>query len=75
MTMQNVEIPYGAYWSTPFTKWQGSLQYLHSMKFAAHVAKQELAKRSIDPTVLRLRRIGYDHQPVSIIQWCALAAI
>ncbi|SBS33879.1 Acetyl-CoA acetyltransferase [Marinomonas aquimarina] len=51
MTMQNVEIPYGAYWSTPFTKWQGSLQYLHSMKFAAHVAKQELAKRSIDPTV------------------------
>ncbi|WP_417553423.1 thiolase family protein [Marinomonas fungiae] len=51
MTMQNVEIPYGAYWSTPFTKWQGSLQYLHSMKFAAHVAKQELAKRSIEPTV------------------------
>lgn len=51
MTMQNVEIPYGAYWSTPFTKWQGSLQYLHSMKFAAHVAKQELAKRAIDPTV------------------------
>lgn len=51
MAMQNVEIPYGAYWSTPFAKWQGSLQYLHSMKFAAHVAKQELAKRNIDPTV------------------------
>ncbi|SBS35371.1 Acetyl-CoA acetyltransferase [Marinomonas spartinae] len=51
MSINNVEIPYGAYWSTPFTKWQGSLQYLHSMKFAAHVAKQELAKREIDPLI------------------------
>ena len=51
MSIKNVEIPYGAYWSTPFTKWQGTLQYLHSMKFAAHVAKQELAKREIDPKV------------------------
>ena len=23
MSIKNVEIPYGAYWSTPFTKWQG----------------------------------------------------
>ncbi|TDO99603.1 thiolase family protein [Marinomonas balearica] len=51
MAFSNVEIPYGAYWSTPFTKWQGSLQHLHSMKFAAHVAKQELAKRAIDPEI------------------------
>lgn len=51
MAFSNVEIPYGAYWSTPFTKWQGSFQYLHSMKFAAYVAKQELAKRTIDPSV------------------------
>lgn len=49
MTFENVEIPYGCYWSTPFAKWQGSLQHLHAMKFAAHVAKQELAKRDIDP--------------------------
>ena len=45
----NVEIPYGAYWSTPFVKWQGSLQHLHSLKFAAHVAKAELAKRKLPP--------------------------
>ncbi len=51
MSITNVEIPYSAYWSTPFVKWQGSLQYLHSMKFAAHVAKEELAKRNIDPTI------------------------
>ena len=45
----NVEIPYGAYWSTPFAKWQGSLQHLHSVRFAAHVAKAELAKRRLTP--------------------------
>ena len=40
------EIPYGNYWSTPFAKWQGSLANLHSLKFAAHVAAQELGKRN-----------------------------
>ena len=25
------QIPYGAYWSTPFAKWQGSLAHLHSL--------------------------------------------
>jgi len=46
-----VEIPYGAYWSTPFAKWQGSLAHLHSLQFAAHVAKHEMAKRDISPEV------------------------
>src|SRR5215468_6011973 len=46
----NCEIPYGAYWSTPFAKWQGSFANLHSVEFAAHVAKAELAKRNIAPT-------------------------
>src|SRR5471032_517437 len=43
------EIPYGAYWSTPFARWQGSFANLHSVEFAAHVARKELAKRKIDP--------------------------
>lgn len=43
------EIPYGAYWSTPFARWQGSLAHLHSVRFAAHVAKTELARRGIAP--------------------------
>lgn len=42
------EIPYGAYWSTPFARWQGSLAHLHSIEFAAHVARQELTRRGID---------------------------
>ena len=43
------EIPYGAYWSTPFARWQGSFANLHSVEFAAHVLRQELARRRIDP--------------------------
>lgn len=43
----SAEIPYGAYWSTPFSKWQGSMSSLHSLEFAAWVAKLELAKRNI----------------------------
>jgi len=45
----NVEIPNNAYWSTPFAKWQGSLSKVHSLLFAAHVAKAELKKREISP--------------------------
>ncbi|THD76681.1 thiolase family protein [Thalassobius vesicularis] len=40
-------IPYGAYWSTPFARWQGSLSHLNSIELAAHVAKNALAQRQI----------------------------
>lgn len=40
-------IPYGAYWSTPFARWQGALSHLHAIEFAAHVAKDALADREI----------------------------
>jgi acetyl-CoA acetyltransferase len=43
----SVRIPYGAYWSTPFAKWQGGLAHLNSVSFAAWVAKRELEARSI----------------------------
>jgi acetyl-CoA acetyltransferase len=49
---QSAEIPYGAYWSTPFCRWQGNLAHLHSLEFAAHVARDELAKRDIPPDAL-----------------------
>ena len=53
--MLRAEIPYGAYWSTPFARWQGSFAHLHSIEFAAHVAKGELARRAIAPERLRSR--------------------
>lgn len=52
-------IPYGCYWSTPFAKWQGSFASLHAIKFAAHVTKAELGKRSIDPAIIDYGVLGY----------------
>ena len=57
--IENVRIPYGAYWSTPFSKWQNSFADLHSIRFAAHVAKEALAEREIDPQ-------GFDHAVMGI---------
>jgi acetyl-CoA acetyltransferase len=53
------EIPYGAYWSTPFARWQGSFAGLHSVEFAAHVARRELARRNIDPKVFDYGALGF----------------
>jgi acetyl-CoA acetyltransferase len=53
------EIPYGAYWSTPFTRWQGSFANLHSVEFAAHVARRELEKRKIDPKQFDYGVLGF----------------
>jgi len=41
------EIPYGCYWSTPFTRWQGAFANLNSVEFAAQVARRELERRDI----------------------------
>lgn len=56
--MEDIYIPYGAYWSTPFARWQGSLAHLHSLQFAAHVAQKALAKRGIDPAVFDYGALG-----------------
>ena len=53
------EIPYGAYWSTPFARWQGSFANLHSVEFAAHVARKELDKRNIDPKCFDFGVLGF----------------
>jgi acetyl-CoA acetyltransferase len=53
-----IEIPYGCYWSTPFTKWQGSLQHLHSIEFAAWVCRKELERRTIEPRLIDHATLG-----------------
>lgn len=52
-------IPYGAYWSTPFARWQGSLAHLHAIRFAAHTAKAALDARGISPDQLDYCAYGY----------------
>ncbi len=51
-------VPYRAYWSTPFARWQGSFSRLHSLKFAAFVATRALEKRSIDTGALDFAVLG-----------------
>jgi acetyl-CoA acetyltransferase family protein len=47
MALEKAFIPYGAYWSSPFCRWQGSLAHLNSVKLAADVARRFLGDRGI----------------------------
>ncbi len=49
MVFKNAYIPYGQYWSTPFSRWQGSFQNLHAMKFAAEITTRFLLSNEISP--------------------------
>ncbi|MHC4076888.1 MAG: thiolase family protein, partial [Planctomycetota bacterium] len=47
MVLENTFIPYGAYWSSPFCRWQASLAQQNSLKLAAATAKRFLEQRQI----------------------------
>jgi acetyl-CoA acetyltransferase family protein len=51
MLFNKAYIPYGAYWSSPFSKWQGSFAGLHAMELAADVARRALEERKLSPEV------------------------
>jgi acetyl-CoA acetyltransferase len=51
-------IPYGAYWSTPFAKWQGSLANLNAVQLAAVCGKQALAARRVPLEAIDLAILG-----------------
>jgi acetyl-CoA acetyltransferase len=55
--LSDLRIPYGAYWSTPFSRWQMGLSDLHSMKLAAMTAAKVAKNKqwpleSVDHAVL-----------------------
>ncbi|MBI3140814.1 MAG: thiolase family protein [Rhodocyclales bacterium] len=56
--MANAFIPYGAYWSTPFAKWQGALANLNSIRLAAAVGRQFLEAKSIPGELVDLGILG-----------------
>jgi acetyl-CoA acyltransferase len=58
LNLDDVRIPYGAYWSTPFVRWQGSLAGLHSLRFAAMTAAKALKTRNIAPDQIDHSVIG-----------------
>lgn len=46
-------IPYGGYFSSPFSRWQGSMQYDNAVSLGAMTARRWfLEKRGIDPVVV-----------------------
>ncbi|MFX1329451.1 MAG: thiolase family protein [Promethearchaeota archaeon] len=49
MSFNKAYIPYGQYWSTPFSRWQMSFQNLHAIEFAADITKRFLNKGGIAP--------------------------
>ncbi len=53
------EIPYGGYWSTPFTRWQGAFSNLNSLQFAAQTLRQELANRKIPADSIDYGVLGF----------------
>ena len=58
MKFEKAYIPYGGYWSTPFSKWQGSFQSLHALRFAAQVATGQLEAKKISPEVFDYLVLG-----------------
>jgi acetyl-CoA acetyltransferase family protein len=56
--MTSAFIPYGAYWSTPFAKWQGPLANLHSLKLAARTGKAALAAKKFPQETIDLAILG-----------------
>ncbi len=56
--MANAFIPYGAYWSTPFAKWQGALANLNSIRLAAAVGRQFLEAKRIPGELVDLGVLG-----------------
>ncbi|MBI1948440.1 MAG: thiolase family protein [Deltaproteobacteria bacterium] len=50
MKLDNAYIPYGAYWSTPFSKWQGMLAEEHSLALAASCGRRFLDYKKLAPS-------------------------
>jgi len=48
MRFEKACIPHGAYWSTPFCRWQGSFSNRHALRFCAEVTANALREREID---------------------------
>jgi len=51
-------IPYRAYYSSPFVRWQGSLQNENSVVLGATTAKRWLAAKDIDPKIFEYLFVG-----------------
>ena len=51
-TFSKAYIPYKGYYSSPFARWQGSLQYDNAVNLGANTARRWFLEKKIDPTVI-----------------------
>ncbi|NLM52150.1 MAG: thiolase family protein [Firmicutes bacterium] len=51
-------IPYRGYYSTPFCKWQGSMQHDNSIELGAKTSKRWLEQKKIDPKEIEYLYLG-----------------
>ena len=58
MRFEKAFVPYGGYWSTPFSKWQGSLATLHAIPLAARAAATALGKAGIPLSAIDAVNLG-----------------
>jgi acetyl-CoA acetyltransferase len=58
MQFNHVFIPYGAYWSTPFVRWQGNFAHLHPISFASDIARNALHERDVAPEIFDTLLLG-----------------
>jgi acetyl-CoA acetyltransferase family protein len=54
----NAYIPYGAYWSTPFAKWQGSIAQVNPLTLVARTGQRVLADRQFPTEAIDLAILG-----------------
>ena len=59
MAFTKAFVPYGAYWSSPFCKWQGKMAALHPLRLAGTTGAKALSDRSIDPRALDSVFLGW----------------
>ncbi len=59
MKFDDVAIPVGLSWSSPFVKWQGSLAEVSSIDLAADVTTRALAQRNLDPATIKEIVLGW----------------
>ena len=58
MSLRNAYVPHGAYWTTPFSRWQGSLSGYHSIELAAQVGRSFLERRKVAPDTFDSVHLG-----------------
>jgi acetyl-CoA acetyltransferase len=58
MQFKNVFVPYGAYWVSPFIRWQGSFSSLNAIPFAAEMTVSALEERNIVPNLFDSLYLG-----------------